>query len=84
MMPHWLSILFLLVVGVGLLAVAYHGYLTGELRAGTNFWRVYRPRREDNSLAFHLFLTIYFCGGLALCVWGLLALLGTAPDLKWK
>lgn len=84
MMPHWLSVLFLLAAGVGLLAVAYHGYRAGELRAGSNFLRgVYRPDREDNRLAFHLFLILYFCAGLALSVWGLLALSGIAPDLKW-
>jgi hypothetical protein len=85
MMPHWLSVLFLLAAGAGLLAAAYHGYRGGELRAGTNFWRgVYRPNREDNPLTFHFFLILYFCAGLALCVWGLLALLGMAPDLKWR
>ena len=84
MMPHWLSVLFLLAVGTCLLAVSYNGYRIGELRAGTNFWRVYRPNREDNPFAFHFFMSMYFCGGLALCVWGLLALLGMAPDLKWK
>ena len=84
MMPHWLSVLFLLGVGTGLLAVAYHGYRVGELPAGANFWRAYRPNREDNRLAFHFFLVLYGCVGLALCVWGLLALLGMAPDLKWR
>ena len=36
MMPHWLSVLFLLGVGTGLLAVAYHGYRVGELPAGAD------------------------------------------------
>lgn len=77
MMPHWLSVLVLLAIGAGLLAVAHHGYVVGELRAGTNFLRgVYRPNREDNPLAFRFFLMLYFSAGLVLCVWGLLALLG--------
>ena len=85
MMPRWLSGLFLLAAGAGLLAVAYHGYRVGELRAGANFLRgVYRPNREDNPLAFHFFLMLYFCAGLALCVWGLLALLGMALALKLR
>ena len=83
MMSSWLSGLFLLAVGVGLLVVAYQGYRAGELRAGSNFLRgVYRPNREDNPFAFHFFLTLYFCAGLALCVWGLLALLDMAPAIK--
>ncbi|CUA99482.1 hypothetical protein [Thiomonas bhubaneswarensis] len=84
MMPHGLSVAFLLGFGAGLLAVAYQGYQVGELPAGTSFWRAYRPNREDNPLAFHFFLLLYVCAGLALCVWGLLALLGMAPDLKWR
>ena len=85
MMPHWLSILLWLALGVALLALAYRGYRVGEIRAGANGWRgAYRPSREDNPLAFHFFLVLYFCAGLALCVWGLLALLGMAPDLEWR
>ena len=84
MTPHWLSVLFLLTIGAGLLAVAYHSYRVGEVCAGTNFWRGYRPNREENPLAFRFFLALYFCAGLALCVWGMLALLGMAPDLKWQ
>ncbi|MGH8748301.1 MAG: hypothetical protein ACREU5_04265 [Burkholderiales bacterium] len=84
-MPHWLSVLFLLAAGAGLLAVAYRGYRVGELHAGSNFWRgAYRPNREDNPLAFQIFLVLYFGAGLALSVWGLLALLGMASDLKLR
>jgi len=85
MMPHWLSVLFLLAAGAGLLAVAYRGYRVGEIRAGSNFWRgAYRPGREDNPFAFHFFVILYFSAGLALLVWGLLALMGMAPDIKWR
>ncbi|HEU4619045.1 MAG TPA: hypothetical protein VFV10_13475 [Gammaproteobacteria bacterium] len=85
MMPRWLSVLFLIGAGAGVLAVAYRGYLRGELRAGANgFAGVYRPNRRDNPLAFHFFLLLYFCGGIALCVWGLLAMIGLAPPLRWS
>ena len=50
--------------------------------AGTSFLRVYRPSRTDNPLAFHYFLVLYFCAGMALAVWGLLILIGMAPPLK--
>jgi hypothetical protein len=85
MMPRWLAVIFLVGVGAGLLAYAYRAYQIGELRAGTNLWRgVYRPNREDNPFAFRFFLALYFCGGIALCVWGLLALIGMAPPLRWR
>ena len=49
--------LFLIAVGVGILAVARHGRLTGELPAGSNFLRgPWRPNREDNPVAFRAFL----------------------------
>jgi hypothetical protein len=46
--------------------------------------RAYRPRRDDSPLAFNFFLALYFSGGMALAVWGLLILAGTAPPLKWQ
>lgn len=85
MMPRWEAVIFLVSVGAGLLGYAYHGYQTGEVRAGANLWRgVYRPNREDNPLGFRFFLSLYFCGGIALCMWGLLALIGMAPALRWR
>ncbi|MBS0437919.1 MAG: hypothetical protein JSS33_00765 [Proteobacteria bacterium] len=84
MMPGWLSILFLLGFGSGILAVAYNGWRSGELPAGSRGWRSYRPNRDDNPIAFHLFLALYVCGGIALCVWGLLELGGMAPPLRWR
>ena len=75
--------LFLIAVGVGILAVARHGRLTGELPAGSNFLRgPWRPNREDNPVAFRAFLALYFCGGIALAAWGVLILAGLAPPLK--
>ncbi len=83
-MPRLLSAFFLLFFGAGLLAVAWHGYNAGELPAGRKGFSAYRPNREDNPFAFHFFLILYLCSGVVLCVWGLLALLGLAPALKWR
>src|SRR5690606_27541773 len=38
--------------------------------------RPFRPNRDDNPLAFRFQLALYYCGGAALAVWGLLALKG--------
>jgi hypothetical protein len=40
------------------------------------------PSRATNPFAFHCFLTLYFTGGMALAVWGLLALVGMVPPLR--
>ena len=71
--------LLLMVLGAGVLVVAYRGHDSGSLPAGSDFLRPYRPNRDDNRLAFHLCLTLYVCGGTALVVWGLLILVGLAP-----
>lgn len=83
-LPPLPSALFLLAIGGGVLAVAYRGYRNGELPAGASGFRAYRPNREDNPLAFRFFLVLYLCGGMALSVWGLLALVGMAPPLKLR
>lgn len=83
-MPRSLGSLFLIVFGAGVLAVAYRGHRTGELPAGSSFLRAYRPSREEAPLAFHFFLALYFSGGMALVVWGLLALIGLAPPLALR
>jgi hypothetical protein len=84
MMPAWLSILVLLGFGSGILAVAWNGWRSGELPAGSKGLRAYRPPRDENPIAFHLFFALYVCGGIALCVWGLLELGGMAPPLRWR
>lgn len=71
-------------MGAGLLVVAWRGYRDGELPAGSNFLRPYRPNRDDDPLAFRIFLVLYMCGGAALILWGLLSLLGMAPALKLR
>jgi hypothetical protein len=83
-MPQAFGALFLIGIGAGVLAVAYRGYRDGEVPAGSNFVRAYRPSREDAPFAFHCFLALYLCGGMALVVWGLLALIGMAPPPKWR
>lgn len=81
-MTRVLGALFLIAIGSGVLAVAWRGYREGELPAGSSFSEAYRPNRDDNPLAFHFFLALYYCGGIALAVWGLLSLVGLAPALK--
>lgn len=79
MMPHWLSVSFLLGFGAGLLGIVYRGYVVGELPV-----RGYNPSREENPLGFSVFLMLYLCAGLGLSGWGLLAMFSMAPDLKWR
>jgi hypothetical protein len=65
-------------------ATALSYIIKGEVRAGTSLRAPYRPSRDESPLAFNFFLLVYFCGGLALCVWGLLAMLGMAPMPRWR
>jgi hypothetical protein len=81
-MSRALGSIILILLGAGILAVAWRGYLAGVIPAGAAGLRAYRPNRKDNPLAFRFFLTFYFCGGMALAVWGILALFGAAPALK--
>jgi hypothetical protein len=76
--------LFLLGMGAGVLAVAWSGWRSGVLPAGTSFFRAFRPTRDDNPLAFHFFFALYLCGGIALAAWGLLSLAGLAEPLKLR
>jgi len=64
-------------LGFGILAVAYKGYRAGEVPAGAGW----RANREDSPFAFHCFLTLYLCGGIALLVWGVFALAGLAEPM---
>lgn len=82
-LPQAVSAFVLLALGGGLLAVAWHGYRDGVLPAGSNFLRGrWMPSRADNPFAFQFFLVLYFAGGMALAVWGLLELVGMAPALR--
>lgn len=82
-MPQYLSAVILLAFGGAVLAVAWHGWRDGVLPAGANFFRGrWMPSRHANPFAFHFFLILYLGGGMALSVWGLLALVGMAPPLQ--
>jgi hypothetical protein len=82
-LPQTASAIVLLAFGGGILAVAWQGYRAGALPAGPNFLRGrFMPSRADNPLAFYFFLALYFSAGMALAVWGLLALVGMAPPLR--
>ncbi len=83
MLSPFASALVLLGFGGGILAVAWQGYRAGVLPAGPNFFRGrYMPNRSANPVAFHFFLALYLAAGMALAVWGLLALVGMAPPLR--
>jgi hypothetical protein len=84
MMARFSSSIFLLGLGAAFLWMTLTGYRGGELRAGSGLLKPYRRNRDDNPIGFHFYLAMYFCCGVGLCVWGLLALIGMAPPLKWR
>jgi hypothetical protein len=82
-MEGWLSGAFLLVVGVGLVGYALRAWADGEVRAGANFLSgVFTPARGESPGLFYAFVLLYFCGGLALAMWGLLMAFGAAEPLR--
>ncbi len=83
-MPRWAAVLVLIGTGATILWSAYRGHVTGELRAGLTLAGPYRPTRTDNPIGFYFYLALYFCVGVGLCVWGLLAMVGMAPSLSWR
>lgn len=68
-------------IGLGLLVVAYRGHQSGEIRAGSAGFKPYTPSRDDSPLAFHFYLLLYISSGLALLVWGVFVLLGVAAPM---
>lgn len=81
-MPNAIVCLFIISMGALVLAVAWHGYKSGEVRAGASgLFSVYKPNRWDNPVAFHFFLTLYFIGGMALIIWGVFSLIGRAAPI---
>jgi hypothetical protein len=51
-LPQYVSALFLLIVGGGVLAVAWHAYHDGVLPAGSHFFKGrWMPSREANPAA---------------------------------
>lgn len=79
-----MTTVFLLVLGIGLLVIAYQGYQKGEIPAGSKGFKPYRPTRESNPIAFHFFIGLYLFGGLSMLTWGILALAGIAEPLPLK
>ena len=79
-----MTTVFLFVVGVGLLAVAYRAHHVGEIRAGLAGFKPYRPTREESPGAFYFYLTVYICAGLVLLVWGVLVIAGVASPMRLK
>jgi hypothetical protein len=78
------SSLAVIALGAVLLTQAWRGHVAGELRAGLHYFRPLRPNREDNPLAFYVYLTLYLVIGVGLTVWGVLALFGAAPPPRWR
>jgi len=74
----------LIAIGAAILVVVRRGWLAGEVRAGVAYDRAYRPNRDDNPIAFHFFLALYFASGVALIVWGVLALFGAADPIRLR
>lgn len=83
-MPAWLGALFLIGVGLGVLAVARRGWRTGELPAGSRGLSPYRPRRDSEPGAFHLFLALYVAMGSSAVAYGVLMALGAVPPLPLR
>lgn len=77
-----IAALAILLFGALLSLVALQGQRSGSLPAGANFLRPLRVSRDDNWGMFHLLLALYGAAGLALEVWGVLAIIGLAPPPK--
>ena len=74
-----IAALAILALGAVLSCVALQGQRSGSLPAGSNFLRPLRVHRDTNWAAFHVLLVLYGASGLALEVWGILAIIGLAP-----
>lgn len=80
-----LGALFLICVGLGVLAVARQGWRSGELPAGARgLSGTYRPRRDEEPGAFHFFFALYVAMGAAALVYGGLMLVGAVPPLPLR
>jgi hypothetical protein len=81
-LPAWLSVPLLLLAGITCLWVAQRTRHTGELPAGSNGLRAFRPRRDESPAAFYFFLTLYLASGVALVAYGLAMALGRVAPLR--
>ena len=84
MMSRVLRALVMVALGLILLAAAWRGHKSGELRAGLSGLRPYRPNRDDNPLGFYFHLGLYSLVGAAWAVWGILAFLGLVKPARWR
>lgn len=83
-MPAGLGALFLIGVGVGVLAVARQGWRSGELPAGSRGLSTYRPRRDSEPAAFLFFFALYLGMGTAAIGYGLLMAFGAVAPLPLR
>jgi hypothetical protein len=72
---------FLLLAGATCLFVAQRARHTGELPAGANGFRAYRPRRDESPAAFYFFLALYLASGVALVAYGVAMAFGRVAPL---
>ena len=80
-LPAPIGALLLFFFGAGFLYVALRARRTGELPAGSNGLRAYRPRRDESPGAFHFFQLLYGALGLFLLGYGALMLAGRVAPL---
>jgi hypothetical protein len=74
--------LFMLVLGVGLIAVALQGMNRGWLPNGPNgFKKGEGVKKEDQPVAFWFFFSLYLGGGAAVALYALRLLSGHAAPL---
>ncbi|HJU22244.1 MAG TPA: hypothetical protein VJ891_07020 [Casimicrobiaceae bacterium] len=83
-MDRLLSSLAVIALGIVLLVLVRRGWLAGEVPAGVAYLRPYRPNRDENAVAFHFYVALYFVGGVALIVWGILALFGAVAPIPLR
>jgi hypothetical protein len=83
-MYRLLSSTAVIALGIVVLVVVRHGWLAGEVPAGIAYFRPYRPNRDENPVAFHFYVALYFVGGVALIVWGILALFGAVAPIPMR
>jgi hypothetical protein len=79
-----LSTIFLAAAGLVFLWMAWRGLATGELRAGSSGFRVYRPRRDESPAAFWFFVLLYVAFGIWLIAYGVRIATGDAAPLPLR
>jgi hypothetical protein len=75
---------FLILIGIGLLVLAWRGHRDGSIRAGTKGFRPYTPTRHESPASFTFHVLLYLLGGFACLMWGILALAGIAEPLPLR